>query len=343
MTLNDEINFVNKLIKMSEENLQKLDLQVYLVSKAPTTDDLFFSKKEFLDDQLRIWLKKNIKKGLSDLQVDEGQEKKFYISNYSHELTKPSYIAKLEVNKDSDLKEKVNKLLLSLTQNNTDFLDKKTNFQVIKLSDNRDALYVFYYRGIKASGIQKKNAKKMPAVRDRDKLVIQESDVVEFGGSIELFLQNNFLYILNPRTLEYTFNYDDHIKNQRDKNLQTITEMSFFDENSNIGEFLEISSRYILSRGLASITSETLEALEESFEERCIELKDIRDRIPTEENEKQEYLKKFESLWPLYEHIDIENKKIRFNPNSEITPLLHFFSDKIVESFLTKKIKTEAS
>ena len=343
MDLNDRNNFINKIIGMTEESLEKLDLDVYLVSKAPTTDVLFFSKKENLDGKLKSWLKRNIKKALNDLQVKDGPNKAFYVSDYSHELTKPDYIAKLEIDEDEVLKEKLGMLLTSLTHNNNEFIDKNTNFQVVKLSDGENILHIIYYRGVKISGMQKKNAKKMPAFRDREQLRIQENDVVEFGGSIELFIQKNVMYILNPRTLEYTFNYDDHIKNQRDKNLHSITAMSFFDEDSNIGEFIEISSRYILSRGLASITSETLEDLEKSFEERCVELIDIRDRIPSEENKKQEYLKKFESLWPLYEHIDLENKKIRFNPNSEITPLLHFFSDKIVESFLTKKIKTEAS
>lgn len=38
MDLNDSNNFVNKIIGMTEESLEKLDLDVYLVSKAPTTD-----------------------------------------------------------------------------------------------------------------------------------------------------------------------------------------------------------------------------------------------------------------------------------------------------------------
>ncbi|WP_135503601.1 Kiwa anti-phage protein KwaB-like domain-containing protein [Planococcus koreensis] len=217
MTLNDENNFVNKIIKMTDEKIGELDLQVNLVSKAPTTDVLFFSKKELLDEKLRLWLKKNIIASLKKLQVSEGLDKKFYISNYSHELTKPDYIAKLEVESDEDLKDKSNKLLTSLTHNSPDFLDKKASFQVIKLSDDQNSLHIIYYRGVKVSSIQKKHAKKMPAVRDRDQLIIQDSDVIEFGGSIELFLQNSSMYILNPRTLEYTFNYDDHIKNKETK------------------------------------------------------------------------------------------------------------------------------
>lgn len=341
LDLNNDNNFVNKISNMTDSTLENLDLQVFIVSKAPTTDELFYSKKEILDEKLRMWLKKNIRGALARLKVGE-EPKKFYVANYNHEIKKPDYIAELEIDKDDVLKEKSMKLFNSLNQNSTEFLDKNANFQIIKLTEGQETLYIIYYRGIKVSGIQKKNAKKMPAVRDREQLVIQENDIIEFGGSIELFVLNNSMYILNPRTLEFTFNYDDHIKNQRDENLQKITNMSFFDSESNAGEFIELSSQYILSRGLASITPQTLEALEESFEERCIELKDIKSRIPTDDEEKQEYLKKFDSLWPLYNHIDIENKKIRFDPNSEITPLIHFFSDKIVESFLTKKIKTEA-
>lgn len=341
MDLNNENSFINKILNMDESALENLDLQVFIVSKAPTSDDLFYSKKEILDEKLRLWLKKNIQEAVGRLKVGEEQNKKFYVANYSHEIKKPDYIAKLEIDNDEILKYKYKKLVDTLSRNNEEFLDKKANFQLIKLSEGLETLHLVYYRGVKISGIQKKNAKKMPAIRDREQLVIQENDIIEFGGSIELFIHNNSMYILNPRTLEFTFNYDDHIKNQRDQNLKKITAMNFFDSESNAGEFVEVSSQYILSRGLASITSQTLEALEESFEERCIELKDIQDRIPVNEEEKQEYLKRFESLWPLYNHIDIDNKKIRFNPNSEVIPLIHFFSDKIVESFLTKKIKTE--
>jgi hypothetical protein len=341
VNLNEESNFINKVSKMTDEELNNVDLQVFLVSKAQESDDLYFSKKEHLDPELRKWLKKSIKKELNKIKVEDGEQKKFYISEYSHELTKPDYIAKLVVDNDDDLKHKKDKLLESFNRFDSDFIDKDAKFQVIKLYKDSEVVYFIFYRGVKISAMERRNVSRVPTVRDREQLVIQDKDVIEFGGKIELFIQGNFFYIINPRTLEYAFNYDDHIKRQRDKNLSTITKMTFFDDYSNTDKFVEMSSQYILSRGLASIKVSTLEALEESFDERCRELKDIKERIPREEEEKQVYQEKFESLWPLYQHIDVENHKVRFNPNHDVIPLLHFFSDKIVESFLTKKIKSE--
>jgi hypothetical protein len=332
---------MNKLSMMTDEELDTLDLQVHLVSKANQSDALYFARKEILDSDLRIWLKKRIKKELNNIKIDSAEGKKFYTAEYNHELTKADYIAKLVIEDDEDLKDKLEKLFKSLNYNNNTFLDKDAKFQVVKISKNTDNAYFIFYRGVKISAMERRNVSKLPTVRDREQLVIQDKNVIEFGGKIELFIHEDIMYILNPRTLEYTFNYDDHIKRQRDNNLETITNMSFFDDESNTTKFKETSSQYILSRGLASIKRETLDALEESFEERCEELNMIKSDIPDNEPHREEYLEKYSSLWPLYEHIDVENQKVRFNPDHEVTPLLHFFSDKIVESFLTKKFKSQ--
>lgn len=341
MCLNSSGNFIHDISMMSDEELDKLDLQVHLVSKAKQSDSLYFSKKELLESGLRKWIKKRIKIELNKIKIDSAEGKRFYTAEYNHELTKADYIAKLIIENDEDLKNKYNKLIQSLNQNDSTFLDKDARFQLIKISKENNHAYFIFYRGVKISAMERKNVSKLPTVRDREHLVIQDKDVIEFGGKIELFIHEDIMYIMNPRTLEYTFNYDDHIKRQRDKNLDTITKMSFFDDTSNTGRFIEMSSQYILSRGLASIKKETLDALEESFEERCDELRMIKNDIPIDDQDKELYLDKYKSLWPLYEHIDVENKKVRFNPDHEVTTLLHFFSDKIVESFLTKKIKSE--
>lgn len=340
LDLNSTGNFIHKISKMTDEELGTLDLQVYLVSKANQSDALFFSKKELLNPDLRIWLKKRIKKELNNIKIDSAEGKKFYTAEYNHELTKADYIAKFVIEDDEDLKGKIGKLLQSLNENNDTFLDKDANFQVVKISEETEHTYFIFYRGVKISAMERRSVSKLPTVRDRGQLVIQDKNVIEFGGKIELFIHEDILYILNPRTLEYTFNYDDHIKRQRDINLDTITSMSFFDDESNTRRFKEISSQYILSRGLASIKRDTLEALEESFGERCEELKVIKNEIPENEQDREAYLEKYSSLWPLYEHIDVDNQKVRFNPDHEVTPLLHLFSDKIVESFLTKKFKS---
>lgn len=338
--LNSSENFIHKISMMTDEEIKTLDLQVHLVSKANQSDALYFSKNEILNTDLRMWLKKRIKKELNNIKIDSAEGKKFYTAEYNHELTKADYIAKLVIENDDDLKDRLEKLFQSLNHSNSTFLDKDAKFQIVKISKDADYAYFIFYRGVKISAMERRNVSKLPTVRDREQLVIQDKNVIEFGGKIELFIHEDIMYILNPRTLEYTFNYDDHIKRQRDYNLESITNMSFFDDASNTTKFKETSNQYILSRGLASIKTETLEALEESFEERCEELKMIKSDIPDNEPDREAYLERYSSLWPLYEHIDVENQKVRFNPDHEVTPLLHFFSDKIVESFLTKKFKS---
>ncbi|MFZ3588909.1 Kiwa anti-phage protein KwaB-like domain-containing protein [Bacillus sp. DJP31] len=190
---------------------------------------------------------------MNNIKIDSAEGKKFYTAEYNHELTKADYIAKLVIEDDEDLKDKLEKLFQSLNHNNSTFLDKDAKFQVVKISKDTDHTYFIFYRSVKISAMERRNVSKLPTVRDRDQLVIQDKNVIEFGGKIELFIHEDIMYILNPRTLEYTFNYDDHIKRQRDNNLDTITKMSFFDDESNTTKFKETSSQYILSRGLASI------------------------------------------------------------------------------------------
>lgn len=340
MGLNNEENFINQLTNMSDKQLESLDLDVYLVSIGKESDELYFAKKEKLDPKLREWIKKRIKKELAKLKIEGDDQKRFYVSDYSHELTKPDYIAQLKFEDDYQLNVKIQKLYKSLSNNNSEFLDKDAKFQLIRIKQDSDEVCFIYYRGVKTSAVEKKDANKMPTIRNREELVMQNKDVIEFGGKIELFIHKNRMYITNPRTLEYAFMYNDHIKNQRDQNIAKIINMNFFDSDSKTEQFVERSSQYILSRGLASIKNETLEALEDSFEKRCLELKEIKENIPNETNEREKYLDRYKSLWPLFNHIDIYNKKVRFDPEKKVTPLLHFFSDKIVESFLTKKIKS---
>lgn len=186
--------------------------------------------------------------------------------------------------------------------------------------------------------MSKKNITKLPAIRHREHLVTQNENVIEFGGKIELIIAGQYLYIVSPKTLEHTFNYKDHISEKKDENLQVITNMNFVDEYSNMDIFKEKSSKYMLSRKLASITTETLNALEKSFEKRCDELYKIKQNIPNDD-EKDTYIKRYDVLWPLFDHIDVKEKKVRINPDKTIEPLLYFFTDKIVESFLTKELK----
>jgi len=339
MTLNNKANIMNQLSKMNDDELNKVDIEVFLVSKASATDDLYNAKKENINNELKVWIKENIKKELNAIKFEnENGEKTFHIQDYDYELTKKDFIAKLSLENEKDLKQKKEKLVQSLTSS-AYLEDSEVKFQVIKLSYNSKSAYLIYYRGIKVSAMNKKSVRRIPTIRHREQLVIQEQDVVEFGGKIELMIIDDLFYIVSPRTLEYSFDFTDHISTKKDENLAALTNMKFFIEDPNVNVFIEKSNQYMISRRLAGIEKETLDTLEASFVERCKELKDIKERVPDKPEEKKEYFDKYNVLWPLYNHIDVFEKKVSIDPDKSIEPLIYFFADKIVESFLTKELR----
>ncbi|GEM01925.1 protein of unknown function [Halolactibacillus halophilus] len=341
MDINSEKSIINQICDL--ENLEELDIDIYLISKAKTLDKKFISQPTSLDRKLRDWIKQNIQLELKKLKKeDEDGQKKFHVESYSHEIIKRDYIAKLDCKTDKQLLDKKTKLISSLNSKSPgiDNNANKVKFQVIKANIKNNSVYLIYYRGIKEHSLRKKHSGRIPSLRNGDQLVIHDKDILEFGGKIELIIINDELLVVSPRTLEYTFDYTDHISEKRDENLNRITQMGFFDECSNVGKFTEKSSQYILSRSLASIKKDTLEVLEEKFEERCEDLKEIKKHVPKDKNSKSEYLDKYKAIWPLYDYLDLDNYKVRFNEEQSVTPLLHFFSDKIVESFLTKKFRS---
>ena len=339
MTLNKKDNVINEISNLNDEEINKIELAVYLVSKAVTTDGLYNAKREYLDPSLMEWVKKNIKKELNKLKFEgENKDKKFYITPYDNELTKTDFIAELNLFNDKELEFKKDKLLESLLQD-TYLEDSEVKFQIIRIEYNKKNAYFIYYRGVKQAAIAKKRVGRIPSIRHREQLIIQENDVVEFGGKIELIIVDNCFYVVSPRTLEYSFDYTDHISARKEENLKAITAMNFFNDDPNVDVFIEKSSQYMISRRLASIEPETLEILERSFVDRCNELKKIKEKIPEDPAKRETYIAKYEVLWPLYDHIDILDKKIKINPEKSIEPLIYFFADKIVESFLTKELK----
>src|SRR5699024_8287560 len=128
---------------------------------------------------------------------NENGEKTFHIQDYDYELTKKDFIAKLSLENEKDLKQKKEKLVQSLTSS-AYLEDSEVKFQVIKLSYNSKSAYLIYYRGIKVSAMNKKSVRRIPTIRHREQLVIQEQDVVEFGGKIELMIIDDLFYIVSP-------------------------------------------------------------------------------------------------------------------------------------------------
>lgn len=342
MSLNTKDNIVNRVSNMEEEDLSTLDLQVYLIQKATATTAMFISKKAALHSELRKWIKKSVRRELNELKKKgEDGNKSFHIEDYNHEIKKRDYIAKLDTKSDPVLSEKKNKLIQALSQRTLGINDPddEVKFQVLKVRLNNEDAYFIYYRGVKKHSLKKKSVSRIPTIKHGEQLVIQDKEIIEFGGKIELIIVGDVFYIVNPRTLEHTFDYEDHISKKRDANLAAITNMDFFDEHSNVESFTQKSSQYILSRSLASISQETLNVLQENFIDRCDELKTIKEGIPKDSEERKKYMEKYESIWPLYDYLDLDSYKVRFKEEKSVTPLLHFFSDRIVESFLTKKFR----
>ena len=87
--------------------------------------------------------------------------------------------------------------------------------------------------------------------------------------------------------------------------------MEFFNGvGSNPEEFAVACKKYIHSRSLAQIQQDTLEVLQQNFEDRCNELSRIQNAVPEDDAEQEEYKKKFGSLWDLFDFIDVENYKL---------------------------------
>ncbi|MCG4808376.1 hypothetical protein L0P46_10930, partial [Collinsella aerofaciens] len=71
------------------------------------------------------------------------------------------------------------------------------------------------------------------------------------------------------------------------------------------------------------------------------ELKIIYDNISSNDAVKDELQKEKGILIDLIPFIDFDNNNsLIINENSDIKPLLHLFQDKIVETYLTRKIKS---
>ncbi|AFM40262.1 hypothetical protein Desaci_1232 [Desulfosporosinus acidiphilus SJ4] len=120
--------------------------------------------------------------------------------------------------------------------------------------------------------------------------------------------------------------------------------MPFFDYvDSNKEIFEESCKQFIYSRGLAQIKPETLNAIQENFEKRCEELLIIKSSIPAEPEQKSKYIERYNTLWKLFDYIDLDRKKIIYHEGDSPTTLIHLFADKIVKSFLTEDFRIVSS
>jgi len=327
--------FINLTSEQLKESIEEKNLQIsfFVVKKQKNADNYYHAKKLALAEGLGLWLIEHI---ISQLKSFKGENDQFIISEYNFEIQKNATLAKLHVQNIENLVSRFNNLHESLDHD--ELLQwQQSNFQYIKLSFEGNTFYFNFYRAPKKSSQKRKFA-----FFSSNEWNIKEQPDLEVGGAISFFVVGENIYINNLRNFEYAFDYSDHINARRDENLNAITSLDLFQgADSNKEQFMVKCKKYIYSRSLAQISQHTLGALEENFEERCEDLRQIKQRFDglREESEKQEMKEQFKEIWSLYDFIDLDNKKIIYNEEQEPTTLIHFFADKIVRSFLTDEFK----
>jgi hypothetical protein len=338
MDINKSENLIYKLCNLQNEELNNIEVSFNLVRKQSESDNFFQSLEVQLAPDVQVWLRDHIIKNLNLLrQEDDLNNKVFMVGDYNHEIRMNDKIAKFAL--DGDLLEKKNKLISALRDSDTEYPENRTNFQITKLKLGNNAAYFCFYRGTK-----KNTSKKRFAIKNSNQFQFIETTIIDMGGSFDFFILDDHIFILNVTSFEYAFDYRDHINQLRDQNLTQIVSMPFFeDDGADKAAFVEACSKFFYSRGLAQIKPQTISAIQSKFEERCIELALIRSSAPENEQEKKEYIEKFGTLWDLFDYIDVEHYKVKYEEGNSPKPLIHFFADKIVKSFLTEDIKIATS
>lgn len=338
MDINHRDNLIYKLSTINANQIQNIDVAFYLVRKQVEADQLYQTSEIALAPNVKEWVRSNIVKTLQGLkEEDEANATVFLIGDYNHEISPNDKIARFALNQV--LLDKKGRLIAALRNTDPEYPEKKTNFQIVKLTYEECDAYFCYYRGAR-----KASSKKKSVLRNANQYVFIDEAIIDIGGNIDFFIVNDFIFIINVRNFEFAFDYRDHINDLRDQNIAQIISMPFFDDDSsNRDMFEESCKRFIYSRSLAQIKPETFTAIEENFQDRCDELSQIKANVPGNRVERERYMAKYGTLWELFEYIDLDNRKIIFTEGASPKVLLHFFADKIVKSFLTEDFKVASA
>jgi len=337
--LNDERHILNEIINCDDDS--KLALGIFCIKHYNQLNSKYISREVTLVDELRDWLKKSIKDELNSLKVksSNGDELIFLFNNYNDEFNINDSISVINVDeKGEPLKDTLSKMLESIAKNEGEL--KNTNFYLVKVELEEKKCYIGYYRGFKKNGNKKKYGL---GLIESDKFSILDQPLIEFGGTPQFIIHDNYIYVINPKQFEYAFKYTDHITQKRDENLSRIVSMSFFSDTVAKETFFEKSKNHLRARAIAQISEKTFTVLEDNFNARCEEIKIIKQTMEDDPTVVEELKENAKVIIDLFEYLDLDNHKIIFNENSDPTPLLHLFQDKIVESFLTKRMKIAIS
>ena len=329
----------SKVIKklFNHDNLDELSTEFFYLRHV-NQDEKYKAIEVKVSDEMVSWIKKDIKRNLENFW--DTQNKKFNIKSYNHELTINDTIAKLDLSDDTktELKATKEKMIEATTETdaNNDNL-KYSNFNLIKFSTKEDQVYFGYYKGTRKSG---KKIKHLIIFEDNE-FVENTHTMIDLGGAISFIIHNDTVYIIQPRNFEFAFKYSDHITKMRTESINELIKLPFFPDEEAKEIFRRKASNNLYSRGLANMDRSIFSEITNNYNNRCKELKIIHDNISSNPSAKEKLQKEKGILIDLIQFINFDNdNSLIINENSDIKPLLHLFQDKIVETYLTKKIKS---
>ena len=339
MELSKDKHIVNKLLKLSEDEYSKVSLSAYFINKDKNKDSYYFSKLVEIDESIEVFLKGHIIKILSKLKKENGNS--FPVQNYNQEFQLTDFIGRFnieEYTRNSSPNKAVEQLSLMRSAMAKDELENinKAMFQIIALHLDGEKVSFCFYKSVKKQAKTKKMA-----LWSSEKFISVEKDMVEFGGNFSFFMDDTNIFIIDPRHFEWAFDYKDHITENSRINIDRVTAMDFFPDEATKRFFKQAASHQLFARGIASMEVSTLEHVETYFDERVKELKAIKDKRDNIEDQekKAKFKQEIGELNELIDFIDFSNNKVIFREKDDPKPLLHFFQDKIVESFLTKRVR----
>lgn len=338
VTINDSQHVVNDILNVSTRANTTASMK--LIKRDEKKDEFYFSKQVELDSSLVTFIKDHIADELIKLKLDSGDENIFRVGSYNNELQLNDVLGVYNYNPDDQqdiVSQRIKLLEESMTRDSLDII-KDVNFQLVTLEYENKKMTFCFYRGVKKFSKKKRWA----FMNSNEFQEVVENNLVEIGGPISFFYDDNSLYIIRVRDFENAFVYKDHISSKSNENLDSIVSMDFFADTNSKDFFVQKSKNTIFSRGLAQISQETMTNIQVHFDDRLNEMLEIKNKIDSfsKEQERLEFEKEIGDLKDLLVFFDFAQKKICFTEDQNPKPLLHFFQDKIVTSFLTKRVKT---
>lgn len=330
MDINNNKHIVNKIL--GAEDLNTVTTEIFYISVAKNLDCIYKSCDIVVEKEVKNWYLEHTIENLKELK----KEDKFSCFNYNNEISIHDSIAVIDTKEqEGPLKTNLD-LLKKAIINDTGKINNNCRFHLLKASLDSEEVFFCYYKGIKRQHAKKKYLK---VIEGREFEAIDDK-IVELGGKLDFIVFKEKIYIINPRNFEFAFQYSDHITAKRDKNLEKIAEIDIFKKDSDKELFKNRASHHLMARGIAQISDEDLKALKANFSDRCNDLREIKKTIKEEPEKEKELRSALGILIDLTNYIDLEEDKIIFNENDDPKPLLYMFEDKIMESYLTKKVIT---